>query len=49
MSQSNDRPSVKPTNEARQAVVGHNVRHVLAASLIGVIVVFGLIYLYYFH
>jgi hypothetical protein len=33
------------TTEARAGVTGHNVRYVLAASLIGVIVIFaGLLY-----
>ena len=32
---------VLPKTAARQGVTGHNVRYVLAASLIGVIIIFG--------
>jgi hypothetical protein len=42
-----ERPIVKPTNEARQAVAGHKVRYVLAWSLVAVIIAFALIYIYY--
>ena len=40
---------VKDTNEAREAVTGHNVRYVLTASLIGVIVIFAAFWLYFWH
>lgn len=32
------------TNKARQGVTGHNVRYVLLFSLIGVVVVFTIVY-----
>lgn len=38
----------EPAPNARQGVVGHNVRTVLAVSLIGVILLFGLVYLVFF-
>ncbi len=40
-----DRPMVKPTNQARQGVTGHNVRYVLALALGAVVVAFAVIYL----
>ncbi|MBN9061945.1 MAG: hypothetical protein J0H41_05820 [Rhizobiales bacterium] len=36
------------TNRVRQGVTGHNVRLVLAAGTIGVIIVFFLAYLFFF-
>ena len=40
-----ERRTEKRTTEARAGVTGHNVRYVLAASLIGVIIFFaGLLY-----
>jgi hypothetical protein len=40
-----ERRTEKTTTEARAGVTGHNVRYVLAASLIGVIIFFaGLLY-----
>jgi hypothetical protein len=40
-----ERRTEKTATEARAGVIGHNVRYVLAASLIGVIVIFaGLLY-----
>ena len=40
-----ERRTEKTANEARAGVTGHNVRYVLAASLIGVIIFFaGLLY-----
>ena len=40
-----ERRTEKRATEARAGVTGHNVRYVLAASLIGVIIVFaGLLY-----
>jgi len=41
--------TVVPTQKARQGVTGHNVRYVLGVGLAAVIVVFGIIYLVYFH
>ena len=38
----------EPATNARQGVTEHNVRYVLLASLAGVVVTFGLIYLFFF-
>ena len=46
-----DSPSprpVKPTNEARQGVTGQNVRTVLITGLTAIVVIFGLLWLFYF-
>jgi hypothetical protein len=46
-----DSPSPRPiktTNEARQGVSGHNVRTVLITALAAIIVIFGLLWLFYF-
>ena len=40
--------TVVSENRARQGVTGHNVRYVLIASIIGVVVLFALAYAYYF-
>ncbi|GIL02776.1 MAG: hypothetical protein BroJett030_26750 [Alphaproteobacteria bacterium] len=40
-------PTVIPENRARQGVTGHNVRYVLAAGTLGIIVLFALLYAYY--
>jgi len=40
---------VKSTTEARQGVTGHNVRYILAISVLAVIVAFAVVYGYYFH
>jgi hypothetical protein len=39
---------VESTTEARAGETGQNVRYVLAAGTIGVIVLFGAVYFYYF-
>ena len=39
---------VLPTNQARQAVTGHNVRYVLYLGLGGAILALALIYLFFF-
>jgi hypothetical protein len=40
-----DRPTEKTATEARAGVTGHNVRYVLAASLLGAVIFFvGLLY-----
>ena len=39
-----DRPIVKRTNEARQAVTGHNVRYVLAISLVAAVLALGVLW-----
>ena len=46
--QSGHQPVVLSKTRARQGVTGHNVRYVLGFSLAGVIVAFGLIYLFFF-
>jgi len=43
----NDR-IVETATEARAGVTGHNARYVLVFGTLGVIVLFGAIYLYYF-
>ena len=42
------KPFDKSANEAREGVVGHNVRYMLLFGLAGVIVAFAIVYLYYF-
>jgi len=39
---------VKSATEAREAVTGHNVRHVLIISLCGIILLFAGLWLYFF-
>ena len=43
----NDR-IVETTTEARAGTTGHDVRYVLIFGTLGVVVMFGLIYMYYF-
>ena len=48
-----DRPEngdgpVVPTTRARQGVTGHNVRYVLLAGTLAVVVLFGIVYIAYF-
>ena len=38
----------KSANEAREGVVGHNVRYMLVFGLTGVIVAFAIVYGYFF-
>jgi hypothetical protein len=40
-------PLVKSKNEARAGVTGHHVRYVLAFGLIGIILAFSLLALYF--
>jgi hypothetical protein len=40
--------TVLSTNEARDAVTGHNVRYVLGFGLVGIIVAFAVVYAIYF-
>jgi hypothetical protein len=47
MPQSN-RPVVETATEARAGVTGNNVRYVLLAGTVGVIVLFAIVFLYYF-
>jgi hypothetical protein len=42
------KPVEKSTNEAREGVVGHNVRYMLVFGLAGVIVAFAIVYGYFF-
>jgi hypothetical protein len=42
------KPVEKPANEAREGVVGHNVRYMLVFGLAGVIVAFAIVYGYFF-
>lgn len=44
----NDR-IVETATEARAGATGHNVRTVLGLSLVGVAVLFALVFLYFFH
>ena len=43
-----DQRIVKSATEAREGVTGHNVRYVLIVSLIGVVLAFGVLWLYFF-
>ena len=43
-----ERPIVVDKDRARQGVTGHNVRYVLGFGVVGIIVVFTVIYLIYF-
>jgi hypothetical protein len=38
----------QPATNARQGVTEHNVRYVLATSLVGVVAIFALLYLFFF-
>jgi hypothetical protein len=42
------KPTQKSANEAREGVVGHNVRYVLLFGLAGAIVAFAVVYGYFF-
>jgi len=46
--QRTERPIVTTTNRAREGVTGHNVRYVLTASILLVVILFGGLWLYYF-
>jgi len=39
---------VKSATEAREGVTGHNVRYVLLVSLVGVVIAFGVLWVYFF-
>jgi hypothetical protein len=39
---------VKSATEAREGVTGHNVRYVLLASMVGIVIAFGVLLLYFF-
>ena len=47
--QSTETPVVRTTTQAREGVTGHGVRYVLMTSTAAIIVLFGAIWLYYFH
>jgi hypothetical protein len=49
INQSTETPTVKSTTEARQSVTGHGARYVLVISTAAVIVLFGAVWLFYFH
>lgn len=40
---------VKSADEAREGVTGHNVRYVLAVSLIGIVIAFAALWFYFIH
>ena len=42
-------PVVRTTTQAREGVTGHGVRYVLVTSTAAVVVLFGAIWLFYFH
>ena len=42
---SNDPPVAKSTTDARQGVTGHNVRYVLAISVVAAIIAVGVVWL----
>jgi hypothetical protein len=46
MPRMDDNRIVESTTEARGAVIGHNVRYVLAISTLAVIVLFAVVYLF---
>ena len=47
-SQSPEKRPVIPARQARQGVIGHNVRFVLGFSVAGVVIAFAIIWLVYF-
>jgi hypothetical protein len=42
-------PVVRTTTQAREGVTGHGVRYVLVISTTAVVVIFGALWLFYFH
>ena len=42
-------PVVLTTTEAREGVTGHGVRYVLMISTAAIVVIFGALWLFYFH
>jgi hypothetical protein len=48
MANQKDKPTIEPTTKARAGITGHNVRYVLAFGLVGVIIAFLIIALYYY-
>ena len=49
MAQVQNNRIVATSTEARQGATGHNVRFMLGAGTIGVIVLFAIVYLAFFH
>jgi len=45
----NEAPVVRTTTQAREGVTGHGVRYVLTISVALVVVIFGALWLFYFH
>ena len=43
-----DQRIVRSATEAREGVTGHNVRYVLIVSLVGIVIVFSALWLYFF-
>jgi hypothetical protein len=48
MLESDEDRIVETTTQARAGVTGHHVRHVLVFGMVGVIILFGAVYLFYF-
>ena len=42
-------PVVRTTTQAREGVTGHGVRYVLVISTAAIVVIFGALWLFYFH
>ena len=42
-------PVVLTTTQAREGVTGHGVRYVLVISTAAIVVIFGALWLFYFH
>jgi len=40
---------VRTTTQARQGITGHGVRYVLVISTAAIVVIFGALWLFYFH
>jgi hypothetical protein len=47
--QTSEAPVVKTATEAREGVTGQGVRYVLIWSIAAVVVIFGALWLFYFH
>jgi hypothetical protein len=47
--QTSEAPIVKTATEAREGVTGQGVRYVLVWSVAAVVVIFGALWLFYFH
>ena len=49
MNQGTEAPVVRTTTEAREGVTGQGVRYVLVISTAAIVVIFGALWLFYFH